>query len=1597
MDKRIKTILSVVLAALLLLGAAPLTAWDLSLPGIDLAAPTAEAADYLTSGYCGDTANGGDGTNIAWAIDENGVLTLTGSGVMGSAPNREDNRIKKLTVGEGITRLADYAFAYCQNLEEITLPSTLEATGDHTFSNDDALTAIDLGGVREIGQRAFYACAALSRVEFPGTVTAIGQEAFGICENLCEIVFHEGLKEIGPAAFASTFKRQGYYDAEGRWFAYGPERYRPVRFPDSLETIGEGAFRYAFHLPEIDLGGGVQAVGANAFYGCTGLTGTVAFPDPCAAVGADAFYETAVSAFEIGAGMTDFASSVGMTSLTRIDVSEENGVYASYDGVMYTKGYTSLVQVPAVEVLNLPAAFPLQTKNSGRPYYEDLPYNFLVGWSTLSCVNVDEANEDYRSVGGVVYTKDGSLLVACPQAFAGGVTVADGTRRIGERAFYFCTKLTAAEIPGTVTAIGQEAFGICENLCEIVFHEGLKEIGPAAFASTFKRQGYYDGEGRWFAYGPERYRPVRFPDSLETIREGAFRYAIHLSEIDLGDGVRTLERDVFSNCTDLRTVRLSGALESWDLGNAGFNAIASLTVPNRYTELKNYGDVTVPASGGTVCGYCGSPAHEMAIKRLYTWESLGHAWLDWYTVTPADFGHGGIERRDCAYCDGYEERVTPKLETETYTATFVADGTVVASVDFQKGTTSINEPAVPARDRYTGRWEDYTLADADLTVNAVYTLIQSGDVSEIKTDSTVTHYTEKDNVLFRLRAYSDAKTVKSIVSQTVPLDIVLVVDQSGSMDETLGGSVKKTEALKAVANEFIAAVAANAEMTGAQHRIAIVGFGLAGNHSGYQYNENTGLLASPRGAVSFEDITPADYAGALIGVGDRQTLLNAVAAIGARGATAADLGFEMAKGVFANTDAAGRERVVIFMTDGEPTYTNGFQTSVANAAVYNAYLLKNAYDALVYSVGVFGDAEANNNKVRSFMNAVSSNYPNARTYNGLGAAVSDAFFITASHTDALSGIFRTITTEALSHTAPFDRVTLIKTLSPYVTLTSRQEEALRVDVMRRYGIPNENIHVTVDEQSRTEIRIDGLTPYETTDAEGNVRYEVSVEFFAALNEKAATAGVYAVDTEDGGIMLNGAVGYEATFPTGEITLTSGKNRYIFTVNGEVYEIAEGGSISACVPETDFAADWQFSGWDLTGVQSVNGVIVDASLVKAPRTVTWRTADGDVPQVYVQGDILTPPQVADRADGSVFLSWDRSLPTVMPDRDLEFTAVYGPHIHRYVSALTVKATCTADGLLTFTCVCGDTYTETVPATGHNYEALTASTDNDGARCTFVCLNCGDRYDYALNYQVVSAGGRRGRILYEFDLTDDGLETGFQPDGSVTVRVPLSDFQSAAHRVTVRRLVDGVWEDVPAAIEDGYLVITADHFTPYDVRFTFPCEETGEHDWGEGEITLAPTCSAEGNRHYVCSLCEGEKDEPIKRDPDAHVFRVTVTEPTCTEGGYTSHACTLCRYGYADEETDPLGHIFALRVTPPTCTEGGYTTCTCTRCRYSFVKDPTPAAGHTDKNGDGSCDICGAPIQEALQSNCVCGRYHTGPFAGLIIFFHRIAYFFRNLFR
>ena len=1508
MQKKSFRILSFALAILMILSAAPLSGFaDIELPSFGAVIADAKS-DFLMSGFCGDTANGGNEKDISWVLSEDGVLTVTGTGRIAPEAFNYDLRIKEVIIGDGITNVSSYCFSQCTNLTKVTLgkdvetiesyafyscsslkditfPAALTSIGDYAFADCYKLTEITFpDGLISIEYSAFNDCDGLTEITIPDSVKSIKTHAFGWCAKLTDVTIGAGVTSLSQDAFYScdnlssitvdennsTYASQDgivynkaktklyivpagisgeitipatveeftynavdscdnltaihvengseyfksvdgiVYTADGKTLVVCPRaKTGAVSVADGTEKIGTFAFYYCGGITSATLPDSVTSIGSYAFYYCVKLS-DITFPDGLISIGEQAFYfcdslteitiPDSVKSIEIHAfsgcsALTDVTIGAGVTSLSQaafnscdnlssITVDENNSTYASQDGIVYNKAKTKLYIVPAgiSGEITIPATV------------EEFTYDAVFTCDKITAIHVENGSAYFKSVDGIVYTADGKILVTCPRAKTGVVSVADGTEKIGNNAFAYCDGLTEVTLPDSVTSIGSDAFYWCSKLKSINIPAAITKINNSIFAAC----GFTE---------------LTFPETVQSFDHASWR------------------------------------------------SLKTFTIENRYCE---YTSTYAPSfhKDCVIRAYCGSPGHVLAIKRLLGFETLGHTYLNWYVYQPATFESEGIERRDCAYCDGYDERIIPKLESDVYTATFVADGEVIATVDFPKGATSIAEPKVPAKDRYIGEWEDYTLSNADITINAVYTLIKSDDASEIQTESNIVHYTDKDDVLFRLRAWANATVVKSTVSKSVPLDIVIVVDQSGSMDDTLNGRTKKVDALKDTAKDFVNTILENAKMTGADHRISIVGFGLSGTTSGYEKNENSELLTSANGIVRFDRIKTTDYASSLLSVNvngeANEKLITAINSIGARGATAADLGFEMAKGVFANTDSTGRQRVVIFMTDGEPTYSSNFSTSVANAAIANASLLKKAYDASIYSVGVFS---SKSNNVDKFMNAVSSGYPDAESLSYMGKGVDGQFYLTVDNTDALTSVFKSISTESLSHTAPFDNLTFIKTLSEYVTLTMPHEEQLRIDLIRKYGITDNDIIITRNDDGTTTIQINGLTPYETTDAEGNVIYEVYVEFFASLNDKAATPGDYVVDTEDSGVMLGkDALGYEATFDTSTITLTSKKTRVIFTINGDVYDISTNISNGyAVAPEIEIAPDWIFSGWDTTSQKAYNGLVLDATLTKADRKITWHTADGDIVQYYVYGAIITAPTVDMNANGDIFLSWDKSIPTTMPDENLEFTAIYGKHVHSYTSDITKKMTCETDGIRTYTCFCGDTYTEVIPASGHNYQAITPSLDKTDAKCTFCCTNCGDKYDYALDYEVVESTGKKYNVLYEFNLTDDELNTNIQPDGAIQIKIPLSELHGSAEHVTVFRYnEDGTKTQVPAVHEKGFLIITCDHFTPYEVIFDIPCEAHIRGDW---EIEKNPTCAEEGLRQIRCTECEKVIEEEV----------------------------------------------------------------------------------------------------------------------------------------
>ena len=235
----------------------------------------------------------------------------------------------------------------------------------------------------------------------------------------------------------------------------------------------------------------------------------------------------------------------------------------------------------------------------------------------------------------------------------------------------------------------------------------------------------------------------------------------------------------------------------------------------------------------------------------------------------------------------------------------------------------------------------------------------------------------------------------------------------------------RIDALKSAVSSFINSVAANASENNVDHQISIVKF--AGDSTAeigndkyqdgrytYNYSQIVKGLTSVSGSGSSE-------------------LITAVNGLEAMGATRADYGMEHAQTVLqgARDDS---HKVVIMFTDGSPTSGQNFEANVANAAISASLTLKSS-DVTVYTIGIFEGADPSGNSNENlYMNAVSSNYPNATTYTNLGTRAEGTFYFASSTSSGLEGVFNTIADTVTSNTLtanPDSDAVLSDTLSQY--------------------------------------------------------------------------------------------------------------------------------------------------------------------------------------------------------------------------------------------------------------------------------------------------------------------------------------------------------------------------------------------------------------------------------------------------------------------------------------------------------------------------------------------------------------------------------------
>mgnify|MGYP003293155333 CR=1 FL=1 len=368
-----------------------------------------------------------------------------------------------------------------------------------------------------------------------------------------------------------------------------------------------------------------------------------------------------------------------------------------------------------------------------------------------------------------------------------------------------------------------------------------------------------------------------------------------------------------------------------------------------------------------------------------------------------------------------------------------------------------------------------------------------------------------------------------------------------------------------------------------------------------------------------------------------------------------------------------------------------------------------------------------------------------------------------------------------------------------------------------------------------------------------------------------------------------------------------------------------------------------------------------------------------------------------------------VPLVLPED-------YSAHEHSYTSAITKEATHTETGVITYTCACGDSYTEEIAKTiGHSYTSTITeeATHITTGTMTYTCA-CGDSYteviekiaDHEYN-EVVTAPTceKQGYTTYTCECGYSYIGNYINPTGhsyETEVVAPICTEQGYTTYTCncgysyVANYVNPLghkYESVvtaPTCTEQGYTTFTCGNCGD---TYTEDVEALG-HGY-TSEITTPATHLTEGVETFTCE-CGDTYTEVIAKITE-HTYNAVITLPTCEDEGYTTYTCE-CGDSYKSDYTSANGHTSTTPVeenyVAPTCTENGSKDMVvyCSICDEEISRETVTleATGHSDNDGNGYCDDCNELLDPTVECDCSCHK------SGITKFFFNFILFFQKLF-
>ena len=568
-----------------------------------------DQSDAYETGVCGE--------NAYWTLDDDGDLTISGTGPM-AVYDYKTTPFKSLapihvTIENGITTIGAWSFHGCSSLTSVEMPSSVTTIGEYAFHCCGSLETVTIcDGAVSIDRYAFYGCTSLKSVEISSSVTTIGEGTFGECPSLLYFNVDEtnsAYCSVDGVLYSKDMTRLEIYPVSRHGDSYtipntvttiGNEAFKDctslehVGMPSSVTNIGWSAFEGCTSLEHVGMPSSVTNIGWAAFYGCTSLKSmeipssvtsiegftfesctslkTVRIYDGIESIGDYAFSGcSSLEHVEVPSSVTTIGEGafIGCTSLASVDIIEglETIGYRAFVGCTSLKSVVIPSSVTHVGEATFYNCISLESVEILSPVIK-IDRGMFENCLSLESIEVVETNSECRSIDGVVYNKDATELILCPENKPGSSCIPDSVTAINDYDFCGCKSLTSVVIPTSVRTIGDWAFCGCKSLTSVVIPASVTSMGYSAFGSCTSLESVEICEGV-MRIGAGSFQSctslvsVGIPSSVTSINYGAFEGCTSLETVRIPSSVTSLAR-AFIDCTSLASVEICEGVESID-------------------------------------------------------------------------------------------------------------------------------------------------------------------------------------------------------------------------------------------------------------------------------------------------------------------------------------------------------------------------------------------------------------------------------------------------------------------------------------------------------------------------------------------------------------------------------------------------------------------------------------------------------------------------------------------------------------------------------------------------------------------------------------------------------------------------------------------------------------------------------------------------------------------------------------------------------------------------------------------------------------------------------------------------------------------------